>query len=324
MVRNTLGRTLLFIAVAACSASIANALTPADWAYPIDSPAAGAQPAADAATSLRLPDSTATFTRAQLLDPFATPDWRPDEHPAMPAIVASGRKPDVMACGFCHLPTGNGRPENAALAGLPRDYIIAQMQYFRDGSRSTSVADREPTALMIALAKASSDAEIAAAADYFSALPRQSFVRVVETDAVPKMRVAGWIYTPAAGTETEPLGSRIVETADDIERFGRRDSRTTYVAYAPPGSIARGEKAARSWGEGAYACGNCHGSNFEGMDAVPPLAGKSPTYLARQLHDFKTGARRGADADLMLPVVEEMGNEDIVAIAAYLASRKPD
>ena len=36
----------------------------------------------------------------------------------MPDIVAKGRKPEVIACAYCHTPTGQGRPENSA-AGRP-------------------------------------------------------------------------------------------------------------------------------------------------------------------------------------------------------------
>ena len=58
--------------------------------------------------------------------------------PPMPNIVAFGRKPAVQACGYCHLPTGNGRPENARLAGLPYDYIVGELKAYREGKRRSS------------------------------------------------------------------------------------------------------------------------------------------------------------------------------------------
>jgi cytochrome c553 len=241
----------------------------------------------------------------------------------MPGIVAHGREPDVMACGFCHLPTGNGRPENAALAGLPRDYIIAQLRHFRDGSRRSSVPGRAPTELMISVAKAASDAEIAAAADYFSSLEPQSFVRVVESGTIPKSRVAGWVYARDPSGGTDPLGARIVEMPEDFDQFERRNPATAYIAYAPPGSIARGEALAQNWRNGEFACSHCHGANLDGQGAIPRLAGRSPTFLFRQLEDFKTGARRGPDAEPMTRVVDRMDSETMIDLAAYLASRKP-
>ena len=72
----------------------------------------------------------------------------------MPAVVARGRKPDVLACGFCHRADGPGGPENASLAGLSADYIVQQMADFKSGARKTSVPERAPPALMIQVAKA--------------------------------------------------------------------------------------------------------------------------------------------------------------------------
>ncbi len=46
-------------------------------------------------------------------------------------LVYAGRAPDVRACGFCHLPNGQGRPENASVAGQPAEYIVQQMRDYR-------------------------------------------------------------------------------------------------------------------------------------------------------------------------------------------------
>jgi cytochrome c553 len=56
---------------------------------------------------------------------------------------------------------------------------------------------------------------------------------------------------------------------------------------------------------------------------VPRIAGVHPMYLARELVIFKDGTRAGANAKLMAPTVKNMTDEDIVAIAAYLASLDP-
>jgi cytochrome c553 len=57
------------------------------------------------------------------------------------------------------------------------------------------------------------------------------------------------------------------------------------------------------------------------MGPVPGIAGRSPSYLARQLYDMQTGARKGLWADLMKPVVAKLTAEDLVNISAYVASR---
>ena len=56
---------------------------------------------------------------------------------------------------------------------------------------------------------------------------------------------------------------------------------------------------------------------------MPALAGRSPTYLARQLYDFQQGTRNGAWSDLMDAAVENITIEDIVDIVAYTASLQP-
>lgn len=292
------------------------------WAYPISQPPKTPLAPPDKVAPLRLEGTSVTFTAAELKDLFAAPDWRPTAHPPMPPIVASGRKPDVMACGFCHLPTGGGRPENASLAGLPREYIIEQMRAFRSGARRSSVAGRLPTTLMEKLGKAATDVEIEAAAAYFSALPYQGLTRVLETATVPRVRTNGWVYSrdPAGGRE--PIGARILEITEDFERFEKRDPATTYLAYVPMGSVARGAELARTWGGGGQACAVCHGPDLRGSGSAPPLAGRSPTYIARQLNDFRTGARHTQTGEAMRSVASSMRDRDIIALAAFLGSRR--
>jgi cytochrome c553 len=56
---------------------------------------------------------------------------------------------------------------------------------------------------------------------------------------------------------------------------------------------------------------------------MPGIAGRSPSYLVRQLYDLQQGTRRGKWAPLMAPVVAKLTNDDMVAIAAYVASLAP-
>jgi len=73
------------------------------WAYALNPPAApgaAAPTAAPADTSLKhVPGSNVGLTLPQTRDLFNPPDWYPDDHPAMPEVVAKGRRPDVRACG---------------------------------------------------------------------------------------------------------------------------------------------------------------------------------------------------------------------------------
>ena len=71
------------------------------------------------------------------------------------------------------------------------------------------------------------------------------------------------------------------------------------------------------------ACGTCHGIDLMGVADVPPIAGRSPSYMVRQMWDIQQGTRNGASAQLMKLVVANLTEEDMVAIAAYVASRPP-
>jgi cytochrome c553 len=294
------------------------------WAYPVNAADSPPVVAADSA-ALRVPDSAVTFTRREIsASADHVPDWHPEEHPAMPAVVGRGRPPLVYACGYCHLPTGAGRPENASLAGLTPAYIKQQMLAFRRGVRPGSEPKRAPQAAMIALAKTVTDAEIDAAAAYFASIRPASFITVIESATVPKTVVAGWMLARAPDGGTEPIGQRIVELAEDFARFEKRDSRTPYVAYVPVGSLKRGaELVATGAGGRIPRCATCHGPELKGLADVPRLAGRSPSYLFRQLHDLRDGMRRGRTTTLMKPVAAALTDEDMVAIAADLASREP-
>jgi cytochrome c553 len=70
-------------------------------------------------------------------------------------------------------------------------------------------------------------------------------------------------------------------------------------------------------------CAACHGADFKGTAVAPGIASRSPTYAFRQLYDFKTGARRGANSELMKPVVEKLSIDDMIALVAYTASLMP-
>jgi cytochrome c553 len=242
----------------------------------------------------------------------------------MPPVVASGVRPDVRACGVCHRAEGTGGPENSSLAGLPAAYIVQQMADYRSGARSTAVAGRAPQALMIATAKAASDADVRIAAAYFSALEPKKNITVVEDNDVPATFVANWFLAKATPAARETLGLRIVEVPDDLHRFESRDTRMTFTAHVPPGSVAKGRALVAGEGmEKTTACATCHGPGLRGVDAVPSIAGRSPTYIFRQLHEFQSGVRSGAAAAAMKDNVARFDHGDFIAIAAYLATLDP-
>lgn len=336
--RRRLGLVFLMSAAVTVAGVSAAAEDPPNWAYglapdaPPFNPSAPAQagnqagppppPTPEDLMMRTVPGSSLQFNRLQIRDAFDPADWFPGDHPTRPEVVAHGRKPDVRACSFCHYPNGMGRPENAGLAGLPVAYFMQQMADFRSDRRTTGDPRKSNTKVMITIAKAMTEAEIKAAAEYFASVKPRPWIHVVETADVPKTRAAGGMFLTLEGTAREPIGSRIIETPENAEATETlRNARSGFIAYVPVGSLAKGEALVTAGGGKTTACGVCHGADLKGLGPVPGIAGRSPSYVARMLYDMQTGARKGAWFDLMKPVVARLTNDDLVSIAAYTASR---
>jgi cytochrome c553 len=314
------GLSLLIMAMSFV-ASLARADdSPPAWAYVVNPPDFKLTP--DDGKPRSVPGSSASYMVPQTRDRFLAPVWHPEDHPPLPDVVAHGRKPAVFACGFCHRADGPGGPENASLAGLPKAYIVQQMADFRNGLRGTAVPDRAPPALMISLAKGATDAEIDAAAAYFSSLKPRAVMRVVETDSVPQTYVAGWFLAAAKGGEKEPLGNRIIEIPEDLAQFENRDTHVQFIAYVPIGSVAKG-KVLAGGNDKIAACAGCHGPDLKGVGDIPGIAGRSPSYIVRQLYDMKHGIRKGAASAPMQPIAEALSTDEMTVLAAYAASLQP-
>lgn len=307
--------------------------SPPAWAYgfntPIDlsagapKPAPAAAPEADDGSLRHLPGSALSFTLSQIRDGYGPADWYPGDHPSMPEIVARGKNPEVRACGLCHYPNGKGRTENAGIAGLSYEYILQQMAEFRNGERKSADPRKPNTQFMIDFAKAMTDDEMRTAARYFSSMKWTPWIKVIETETVPKMRIQNGMFIRLEGDTTEPIGQRIIESpVNSAATTELRDPRSGFIAYVPVGSIKKGEALVMKGGAGKTTqCTICHAADLQGLGPVPPLAGRSPTYLVRQLYDIQSGTRSGVWTSLMKPVVANLTTDDMVAIAAYLSSR---
>jgi cytochrome c553 len=286
--------------------------------------AGGGQRGGPPDTSLKhIPDSPLEFTTANIRDFFNVADWFPGDHPTPPDVILKGRAPSVRGCGLCHMPNGKGRPENAPVAGLPYTYIVQQLVDFKNDLRGPADPRKTNTGQMIEGAKAMTDDEIKAAATYFSSMKWTPWIRVVEADTVPKTRLSGNVFLPLPDQGTEPIGNRIIESPEDTARFDLRDPHSGFVAYVPKGSLAKGAALVASGGGGkTFVCGTCHGSDLLGLGPVPGIAGRSPSYLMRQLWDIKQGARKGVWSPLMKQVVANLTQDDMLNIVAYVSSVK--
>jgi cytochrome c553 len=263
------------------------------------------------------------LTQKEINNPFGPPDWFPNEHPLMPRVVSHGAPPQVMACMLCHLPNGGGHPESAGIAGLTTGYIIEQMREFRDGNRKNN-----RSAIMERFAKAINEEDLKASAEYFSSIPRAQWkwIEVVEGKTAPKNHVgAGGMRFLDDGGGTMPIASTMIyEVAEDGEAAENRDQHHGFIDYVPEGSVKKGEMLAKTGGNGkTIQCSICHGPEYRGIGDVPRLAGRGAYYFIRQLNDIRTGARHGNAVALMKPVAEKLTDEDIVNLAAYMASLEP-
>ena len=270
-----------------------------------------------------LPGAAASFTRVEAYYDFGPADWYPEDHPPMPDIVAHGRESaGIRACALCHFPNGQGKMENGGVAGLSAAYILQQIEAFRSGARRSADPRKANAKEMAQVARLLTDDEKHAAAEYFASLRWRPWVKVVETDVVPAVRATtNGLFMPLTDRPPMALGARIIEVPQrprDTDEL--RDPRAGFLAYVPRGSVAKGAALVSTGGGKTLPCGSCHGADLRGVGDIPGIAGRTASYLVRQLWDMKQGARQ---SPVMAPVVARLEVSDLINLAAFVASREP-
>ena len=292
---------------------------------------------AEQRTLRRIEGARGEYSLLQIRDGNEVVDWYPGDHPELTQIMRHGParlREKGFGCAFCHMPNGKGRPENAPVAGLSVSYFVRQIQDMREGLRASAEPRKGNTILMVALAQAMTDSEIRESAEYFAAVPYTPWIRVVETDRVPRSKIVTNMFVPIESELTEPIAGRVMEMPENAEATELlRHPHAGFVAYVPPGSVRKGEQLVSTGkplvvdGKPAKnmttACASCHGADLLGVGEIPPIAGRSPSYIVRQLYDIQQGTRKSQQSLLMLPVVADLTNDDFVAIAAYVSSLSP-
>ncbi len=290
------------------------------WAFPRpqspdpSAPTQGSAPQPDPNQTVRVPGGTRSYTRAELSGDLNAPNWFPRDHPDPPRIVLHGHEP-VMACAACHFANGSGAPASASLAGLPKAYIVAQLAAFRADQRDNEVMPNEARGL--------DAAEIEQAATYFSSLRIPHVTRVVQTATVPQTHWQDFALVPNESGAREPLGERIIEMPVSTKLYAAGDGRSGFIAWVPTGSIQAGARVAAHGVGAAPACESCHGAGLQGVGDIPYLAGRSPTYIVRELMLFRAGKRTNPGAAPMRLEASHLTLKDMIDVAAYAGSRQP-
>lgn len=278
-----------------------------------------------------VPGSSVYYSLVDLGDGQHAPDFFPETHGPVPTAITrgpAGLGEKTIACGLCHRIHGGGRPENAPVYGLSVAYFLRQIEDFRVGRRHSADPRKPNVPTMIKVAQGISDEEARQVAEFWAAQDGGPVLKVIESDRAPPVRLRGNLFVKTSDDLTEPLVDRIVEVPEQIpQKIMLDDPRHVHVAYVPLGAIDRGRQLAQTGHRGGpdtpaitLVCTACHGIGLRGQGDVPPLAGRSPSYLARQLHAFRTGDRSGSMAAQMVPVVARLDARDLVDLTAFAAS----
>ena len=123
-----------------------------------------------------------------------------------------------------------------------------------------------------------------------------------------------------AGTRKNEQMQPIVEQLnnEDIRNLG------AYYASLPPPKKPKPDDDPDLSAKGAQAaagrrCASCHTDNYAGTKAVARVAGQREDYLVKALRDYKSGVRAGGAKAAMADVAFSLSEEEIEALAHYLA-----
>ena len=205
----------------------------------------------------------------------------------------------AAACASCHgvEGEGNGKIGLPALASLPRGYFVKQIEDFRSGKRTSPVKLPETERLNNSEILRSEDPE--AIADFYA----RWMVGVAKGISIEDAKAAAGYYASLDRAKTQPM--------------------TGNPGTVDPEVLALGEELAINgdWDRDIPPCFKCHAIDGVGVEPwFPPLAGQHPDYLVRQLKAWKNGARANDPLDLMKTLSENLTDDEIHAVAAYMAT----
>jgi cytochrome c553 len=101
-----------------------------------------------------------------------------------------------------------------------------------------------------------------------------------------------------------------------------RDLAAYFSSLPPPAPVPDDQPSLSSAGAKLalqHRCASCHKEKFAGENAAPRLADQHESYLLKALRDFKSGARTGGGVASMPETVYPLADDDLKALAHYLA-----
>jgi cytochrome c553 len=122
-----------------------------------------------------------------------------------------------------------------------------------------------------------------------------------------------------AGTRKNEQMQPIVEQLnnEDIRNLGAYFAQLVPPKAPPDDNPDLSKKGAQA--AAGRRCASCHTDSYAGTKAVARVAGQREDYLLKALHDYKSGVRSGGGMAAMAEVAYPLSEEEIEALAHYLA-----
>ncbi len=150
---------------------------------------------------------------------------------------------------------------------------------------------------------------------------------IPKVELVGNLQVVNQLQAFKNGSRTEPLmlGQAMMLTDEDMRNLAVYFSELTVATkvVADPTTLDYGQRLYRggSRGNNTPACIACHGPNGRGNPAAsyPSLKGQYAVYIAKQLREYASGARKSDGATrVMRDIAAKLSEEDIVAVSSYV------
>ncbi|MEH2481312.1 cytochrome c553 [Nitrobacteraceae bacterium AZCC 2146] len=122
-----------------------------------------------------------------------------------------------------------------------------------------------------------------------------------------------------SGTRKNEQMQPVVEqlSNEDVRNLGAYFASLAPAAKKPDDNPDLSQKGAQA--AVGRRCASCHTDTYAGTKAVARVAGQREEYLLKALHDYKSGVRAGGGMAAMADVAYPLSEEEIVALAHYLA-----